>query len=173
MRDAILQVGACPYRLRVTYSNKFLMSRFDTRRLRSIFSGCEHLVDIDGAMYVGFRDYASILRAFAACGSFDIYSRRMLDPYAVHVTVPRHLTLDDIHTHFARYGTVSCIVQHASSKGLYAFVNFMSREASLLVLGDGPHHCIRGMRCKVRAKVLSAAAPHFPKPYSPARYCID
>lgn len=178
--DSLVEVGQCPYRLRVTYSNKFAnkfaMSRMDARRLRGLCSGSqnsERLIDIDGAMYIGFRDYASILRAFQVCGTFDVYSRRMVDPYAIHVSIPRYLHVNDICTHFARYGELSCVVQHTNGKGLYAFVNFMHRESALFVLRDGPFHIIRGKRCKVRAKVLSTAEPHFPKPYSPARYCVD
>jgi hypothetical protein len=124
-------------------------------------------------MYIGFRDYPSIMRAFDACGAYDMYSRRMLDPYAIHVSIPHHVRLDDIKAHFARYGTVSCIAKHEHPKGTYVFVNFMHRLSSLSALDDGTYHYIRGKRCKVRAKVLSAAEPHFPKPYSPARYGVE
>jgi hypothetical protein len=163
------QIGAYPHRLRVTFSNESAMTRFDVRRFQSIFSECKHLVVIDDAIYVGFRDFPSIARTFDACSSYNFYSRRMLDPYAIRVTFPRHLGIDHIRAHFEHYGMVTCIVDHASIEGSYAFVNFMRRESSLLVLNDGPIHCIRGMLCNVRAKTLSVAKPFFPKPYSPAR----
>ena len=145
------------------------MLHSDELVLPSVFYGARSAVEIGGAVYVGFKTHAAIRRAFDMCTTSEIFTRRMLDPYALHVTLSRHHTLSDIESYFSRYGQIFCCVEHSSPKGRYAFVNFMTRDASLRALQHGDVHMIRGLKVKIRGKVLSAVQPIAPKPYSPSR----
>lgn len=173
-RTSAHPIEVCPYRLRVNFSNKRCrMTRHDARRIQAMLPESQCVTEVGGMVYLGFRDYPSIQRAFDACGTSEMIctvSRRMLDPYAIHVALTRHHSLREVSQYFAKYGAISCVVDHVAVKGRYAFVNFMQRGASMCALEDGASHIIQGVRCKVRGKVLSAAEPFFPKPYSPARY---
>lgn len=163
------RVGECPYRLRINHAKKGLDSTwfYDEKFVLEKFPGSTSVLEIDGSMYLGFLHHGAIQRAFAtAC---DHFTKRMIDPHALHVTISRYHTLNDLKTYFSRYGHVYCVVDHLSIKGRYAFVNFMCREASLRALRDGSVHMINGSRVKVRGKVLSATEPYSPAPYSPAR----
>ena len=161
-------VVTCPYRLRVDCIDKrHHMDSRDMELLTSIFSGSSGIVEIDGSMYIGFRTYGAIQCAFTSGSPY--FRKRMIDPYALHITVSRYHTLKDITMYFSKYGMVHCITCHESTKGKYAFVNFMNRESTLHALKDGGIHVVKGCRVKVRGKVLSAAEPYSPAPYSPAR----
>lgn len=165
----MVRVGECPYRLRINHTEKARGGTisYDETFVLAKFPGSKSVLEIDGSVYVGFVNYESIQRAFAT--TCDYFTRRMIDPHALHITISRYHTLKDLKTYFSRYGPVHCVVDHLSTKGRYAFVNFMSREASLRALQDGSVHMIKGSRVKVRSKVLSAAEPYSPAPYSPAR----
>lgn len=144
-----------------------IMESCDEMYVMSRFPGSNGVMSIDGCMYLGFDSYAEIQQAFKdPCREF---TRRMVDPYALHTTISRHLSVRDLERYFSRYGPVHCIVDHESTKGRYAFVNFMTRSAALCALRDGEMHAVRGSRVKIRGKVLSAAEPYAPAPYSPAR----
>lgn len=163
-------LSTCPFRLRVGYRDKGrFMERSDESVIPRIFSGVQHALEIEGAMYIGFEDHSSIKRAFDMCTKSSIFTRRMLDPYALHVTLSKHHTTDDITTYFLKYGPIFCTVEHSSPRGRYAFVNFMSRDATLRALDDGNTHIIKGSKAKIRGKVLSATEPIAPRPYSPMR----
>lgn len=159
----------CTHWLRVNYTDKrhCLKNSIDEKFVMTRFPGSKSLVEIDGSMYLGFWNYWAIQHAFLhACDSF---TKRMIDPYALHVTISMQHSLQDVQRYFNRFGRVHCVVDHRSTRARYVFVNFMDREAALRALKVGATHVIRGYRVKIRSKVLSAAEPHAPKPYSPAR----
>ena len=161
-------VGEYPYRLRLNFTDRrYSLTADDRKFIMSTFSGAKSILELNGAMYVGFQNYYAIQKAFTT--ECNHVTRRMLDPYALHVVIQKYHTLKDLETYFSRYGQIHCIVDHLSTKGRYAFVNFTDREAALKVLKDGTLHMLKGARVKVRGKVLSAAEPYSPKPYSPAR----
>ena len=168
--NSILDVSTCPFQLRVSYGDKGRpMFQSDELVIPSIFPGARSAVAIDGAVYVGFKNHVYIQNAFDICTTSDTFTRRMIDPYALHVTLSKHHRLADIEAYFGIYGEVFCIADHSSSKGRYAFVNFMRRDAALRALQDGGIHMVRGLKIKIRGKVLSAKEPIAPKPYSPSR----
>ena len=149
-------VEAFPYRLRVNLIETIAPS----------YPGAQSSLKIGDMVYIGFQNYYAIQKAFSTTCRLV---KRMVDPYALHITMSTHHTLKDITSYFSRYGPVHCVVDHISGKGRYAFVNFWGRESSLKALQDGTVHIVRRFPVKIRGKVLSAAEPHSPKPYSPAR----
>lgn len=149
-------VDAFPYRLRVHLADSIAPS----------YPGAQSFLIIGDMVYIGFQNFYAIQRAFTTTCRLV---KRMVDPYALHITMSMHHTLHDLMTYFSRYGPVHCVVDHISGKGRYAFVNFCGRDSSLKALQDGSVHMIRRLPVKVRGKVLSTAEPHSPKPYSPAR----
>ena len=168
-----MDLGNCPHRLRVNYVDKHrLFASHDEEIVRKLFRGAVDAVALDGCLYIGFRTYKDILQAFDMCAHFEAVNRRMVDPYALHISLSRFHTLWDIETYFQKYGTIFCVTEHHSSKGRYAFINFSDRRAPLRALCDGSIHMIKGSRVKIRSKVLSAAEPHVPKPWSPARFVM-
>lgn len=163
----------CLHRLRINYIDKTRkFTEKDEALLRNIFEKACDAIAIDGFLYLGFANARDIQRAFALCGEFKAIARRMIDPYALHVTLTRYQCVRDVEHYFKRYGRIACITEHVSSKGRYAFVNFMDRVATLRALYDGSQHLIKGSRVKIRSKVLSAAEPVVMKPWSPARFAV-
>jgi len=168
-----MELGGCPHRLRVNYVDKRrIFTSHDEDIVRKLFRGAIDAVALDGCLYVGFTTYKDILQAFDLCAHFEAVNRRMVDPFALHVGISRFHTMYDIELYFQKYGTIFCLTEHHSSKGRYAFINFLDRNASLRALSDGSIHMIKGSRVKIRSKVLSAAEPRVPKPWSPVRFLM-
>lgn len=158
------------FRLRIGYSDRRRwMSKEEEKCLATFIPTATRIEEIGGIAYADFDKYQAIKNAFDVCTRSMILARRMIDPFAIHVTLGKYHTVEDIKSYFSAYGEVFCVSLHKSVHGRYAFVNFMRPDTSLKVLRAGRIHVCKGMFMRVRGKILSAAEPIPLRPYSPAR----
>lgn len=162
--ETIESVARCPFLLRVARNAASLyLFQADSRKMVAMLEGATASVETDGIFYVGFHNHALMTRALELCLSIGFINTRIIDPYALHIRVPRCAKTRDIVQFAQQLGEVMCVVIH-EKKNRYAFINFMTRESVLSALIN------MNTAFKVRAKVLSRSEPFHPQPWSPARF---